>query len=85
VATIGMDMEGYKVQPPHHSLERITYLAFSPHNVHETGVSPGGQSGCPLVAGRRSRSIDSKKELVTGRFEVFCAVMMWPEGSTSPI
>jgi hypothetical protein len=50
VGTIGKDRDGYKVQPPHHSLERITCLAFSPDNVHQTGVSPGGQSGSAIVA-----------------------------------
>jgi hypothetical protein len=70
-----MDMEGYKVQPPHHSLERITCLAFSPDNVHETGVSPGGRSGSSIV-GAEVEQVERtrKKDLVTRRIGRLCAL-----------
>jgi hypothetical protein len=46
-----------------------------PDNVHETGVSPGGQSWIPH-RGRRSESgrANSKKDLVTGLIRGFCAL-----------
>jgi hypothetical protein len=37
-----------------------------PDNVHETGVSLDGQSAFPIVAARRSRSSNSKNDLVKG-------------------
>ncbi len=44
-----------------------------PDNVHETGVSPAGQSGCPIMAAEGSKS-NSEKGLVTAPIRGFCAL-----------
>ena len=50
-----------------------TWGPVSPDNVHETGVSPGGRFGSPIVAAEAEQvERKSKKDLVTGpRSEVF--------------
>jgi hypothetical protein len=47
----------------------------SPDNVHETGVSPGGQSRSPLVSrGGAAGRANSNKDLVTGPIRCFRAL-----------
>jgi hypothetical protein len=67
-----------------------------PDNVHETGVSPGGVTGSPIVAGEGAGRANSKKFLVTGPIRGFCApqaalaiallgvVALWPKGTRTP-
>jgi hypothetical protein len=43
----------------------------SPHNVHETGVSPGGQVWSPIVAAEAQQVEQLEEDLVTARSEVF--------------
>jgi hypothetical protein len=47
-------------------------VSFSPENVQETGVSPGGRSGSDIVAAEAEQvERTTKKDLVTLRSEVF--------------
>jgi hypothetical protein len=49
----------------------------SPDNVHETGVSPSGQFGSPIVASRGGTGrANSEKDLVTGPIRAFCALQL---------
>src|SRR6266508_1856209 len=45
-----------------------------PENVEKPGDSPDGQSRSPIVAARRSRSSNSRKDLVTGPIPSFSAL-----------
>jgi hypothetical protein len=61
---------GLDSRPPR--LERITLLSFSPDNVHETGVSPGGRYRSPIVAPEAEQGREnSEEDQVTGPIEVF--------------
>jgi hypothetical protein len=49
-----------------------------PDNVHETGVSPGGVTGSPVVAGEGAGRPNSKKDLVIGPIRGLCALQADP-------
>jgi hypothetical protein len=48
-----------------------TLVSFSPDNVHETGVWPGGQSGSPIVAAEEQVQRTRRKSWSRARSEVF--------------
>jgi hypothetical protein len=53
-----------------------TWGPVSPENVHETGISPGDSLDPASWPRRRSRSGDSKKDLVTRPIRGFCALQV---------
>ena len=57
-----------------------TWGSVWPDNVHETGVSPSGQSRSPIMAAEPTGRANSKKDLVTGPIRDFCALHA-PHGS----
>jgi hypothetical protein len=66
---------GLDSRPPRR--EQITWLSFSPDNVHETGVSPGGQSGSPVVAAE-AEEVERLEERPGQASDPRCAIQAYP-------